>query len=389
MNRQTFLFLAAASLAASTFAAPLQAHVKKAGASRTIVTIETAGGPAAQAYNESLKRNLNLSGHFQVGPNGQIRVTGTPGGAVVAEGAGKKLTSTTAFSDPKGARMAARQLSDALVQAHTGKQGFATDRIAFINRKGADNAELYTCYPDGYDIRQLTSDGRAAVGPRWSPNKNEIFYTGFLQKTPLVYRINMQGQRSLLAQFKGLATGAAVSPDGRSYAIILSFQGNPELYVVDFATKRVSRMTNTAKASEASPCWSPDGKKIAYVSDQTRHPQIYVLDVTTRKSTRLTNAGGENTNPDWGPDGRLVWCTKRGGQNYVAVMDPAKGEASTRLVSEGGTWEHPSWAADGRHVVASRDRALFVLDTDPDAIHDAPVRLFANQGNWMNPAWCR
>ncbi len=387
MTRQVFLALAA-STAISVMAAPPTVVVKKAGAERTVVSVETSGGnAAAQAFNTSLKRNLSLTGYFQVGPNGQIRVTGTPGAGVVATGAGKQVTSQATFADAKAARMAARQFSDAIVQAYIGKKGFACDRIAFINRMGADNAELYTCYPDGYDIRQLTSDRRAAVGPRWAPNKEEIYYTGFLQRTPLVYHIDMAGRRNLLAQFKGLATGAAVSPNGADCAIILSHQGNPELYVINFATKRVKRMTKTQNASEASPCWSPDGRYIAYVSDTTRHPQIYLLDVATKQSRRITNAGGENTNPDWSLDGRLAWATKRGGLNYVAVMDPLKGESTARLVTEGGSWEHPSWAADGRHLIASRDKALFIIDTDPEG--DKPTQLFRNQGNWMNPAWAR
>ena len=387
MTRQVFLALAA-STAISVMAAPPTVVVKKAGAERTVVSVETSGGnAAAQAFNTSLKRNLSLTGYFQVGPNGQIRVTGTPGAGVVATGAGKQITSQATFADAKAARMAARQFTDAIVQAYTGKKGFACDRIAFINRMGADNAELYTCYPDGYDIRQLTSDRRAAVGPRWAPNKEEIYYTGFIQRTPLVYRIDMSGRRNLLAPFKGLATGAAVSPNGADCALILSHQGNPELYVLNFATKRMKRMTKTQNGSEASPCWSPDGRQIAYVSDTTRHPQIYLLDVATKQSRRITNAGGENTNPDWSPDGRLAWATKRGGLNYVAVMDPSKGESTARLVTDGGSWEHPSWAADGRHLIASRDKAMFIIDTDPEG--DKPVQIFRNQGNWMNPAWAR
>ena len=373
---------------ASAFAAAPTVHVSKEGASRVVVSIETAGGTSATAYRNSLQRNLERTGYFQVGPNGQIRVKGAPGGTVTAEGAGKQVSLSAAVTDDRSARMAARQMSDAIVKAHTGASGFAMERIAFVNRKGADNAELYMCYPDGFDIRQITSDGRAAVGPRWAPNKNDLYYTGFLQRTPLVYRLDVStGRRNLLAQFKGLATGAAVAPDGKSCAIVLSYQGNPELYVLDFATKRVTRMTRTPKASEASPCWSPDGRQIAYVSDETRHPQIYVVDVATKTTRRLTNQGSENTNPDWGADGALTWCTKRGGENYVAVMNPAQGEGTTRLVTKGGTWEHPSWAADGRHIVASCDQALFIVDTAPDG--DRPVRLFSNAGNWMNPAWCR
>jgi len=380
-------------ICAALFAAAVQAapnvHVVGVGKSRTVVSIETAPeAPSAKAFNDCLRRNLNLTGHFQVGPNGQIKISGTPGAGVTAVGNGKQLTFRGTFADDKGARMAARQFSDALVQAYTGQKGFAQERIAFAQRKGKDDGELYMCYPDGFDIRQLTADRHAVVGPRWAPNKNEILYTGFLQKTPLVYRIGTNGGRpQLLAQFKGLATGAAMAENGHTCAIILSFQGNPELYVVDFSSKQVNRMTRTVNASEASPCWSPDGRKIAYVSDSTRQPQIYLLDVASKRSTRLTNQGSQNTNPDWGPNGLLVYASKRGGQNVLVVMDPKKGEGSARVVTAPGSWEHPSWAVDGRHVVAERDKALFIVDTDPEG--DKPVQLFRNAGHWMNPAWCR
>ena len=72
---------------ATTFAAAPTVHVSKEGASRVVVSIETAGGVSAAAYNRSLQKNLELTGYFQVGPNGQIRVTGAPGGTVTATGA--------------------------------------------------------------------------------------------------------------------------------------------------------------------------------------------------------------------------------------------------------------------------------------------------------------
>ena len=79
---------------ATAFAAAPTVHVSKEGASRVVVSIETAGGVSAAAYNRSLQKNLELTGYFQVGPNGQIRVTGAPGGTVTATGAGKQVTSS-------------------------------------------------------------------------------------------------------------------------------------------------------------------------------------------------------------------------------------------------------------------------------------------------------
>ncbi len=258
--------------------------VTGAGAEKFTVAIKVSDAN----YAKCLKRNLERSGVFVVQDSGSITVSGAPGAAVKAEGRGKVVTSTAAVSDEKSARMAARKLSDAMCEAFAQQKGFACDPVAFVNRKGKDNAELCITYPDGYDIRQLTSDSRGLVGPRWK-DRNTLFYT-FLKSGPQVYEYDLANQRRKLRwSFKGLTTGAAVSPDGNRVAIILSFQGNPELYVID--GERYTRLTNTPNASEGQPSWSPDGKKIVYVSDETRHPQLYVKHAERERGSALVESG--------------------------------------------------------------------------------------------------
>jgi TolB protein len=339
---------------------------------------------ADKAFASSLKRNLELSGCFTVVRGGGIKVTGAPG-SIRAEGRGKAIAAE-AFSDDKSARMAARKLSDRMCEEYAKQKGFATDRIAFVSRKGKTVSELCVCYPDGYDIRQLTGKGRTVVGPRWKDD-NTIFYTGIINAGPQIWEFNTAtGQYKLRWSFKGLSTGATVSPDGNYVAIILSFQGNPELYVINLATKKWRRLTNTPLASEGQPAWSPDGRKIVYVSDETRRPHLYVIDVASGSKRRITSKGAQNVDPDWGPDGRIAYTTKRGG-SQVAVLDPAAGDASAKLITTPGNWEHPSWAKDNRHVVAGRDKALFVVDTAEDG--DKPRQIFHAAGNWITPTWSR
>ena len=380
------MFIGCLTAAIVSGAMALKVDVVKQGAVKVTVTLQVSGNPD---YLKCLKKNLELSGWFRIGPSGSITVTGAAGGAVTATGRGKSITSRESFSNPAGARMAGRRFADAIVEAFTdGGKGFATKRIAYVNRKGADNAELYMCYPDGWDMRQITSDGRAAIGPRWAANGHDLYYTGFLHEKQLSYRINVDtNARECLGFFKNGASGAVASPDGRSVAIILSYQGNPELYVMDLASRRIQRMTKTPAAAESSPCWSPDGRKIAYVSDQTRNPQIYICDVASRQSTRYTSKGRQNTHPDWAKNGRLCWSSLQAGQWCIMASEPNGGEASARMVTQPGTWQDPSWAADGRHLVASRDKAIFLVDTEPDG--DKPVQLFYNKGNWMNPAFSK
>ena len=356
---------------------------------KTSVSINVTGQSAA-AYAATLKRNLELTGCFVVRGDGAVKVTGAVGGSVTARGAGKVVTAPAPATDDKSARMAARRMSDAMCEAMSkdGQKGFACDRVIFVSRKTPRSSGLCMCYPDGQDVRELTRDGKAAVGPRWK-DANTVYYIGYLNGGQQIFEHNVEtGARRVAFNLKGISSPAAVSPDGTKVAIAASFQGNPELYVLSGG--RYTRLTNTKTASEGQPTWSPDGTKIAYVSDETRHPQIYVIDVATKEKRRVTSKGSQNVDPDWGADGRLTYITKRGGLSQVAVMDPKVGDASAKLVTSPGSWEHPAWARDGRHVVAGRDKALFVVDTvDKEKGGDEPRQMFKANGNWITPTLMR
>ena len=381
------LFAAAVLAGASLFAAaPATVVVAKEGAEKITVSVDVKGNAAFAAC---LKRNLAISGNFQlVSKGGAVQVADGAGGSVRAVYRGKAMTLPAVAADAKAARMDARRLADRMCEDFAQTKGFACDRIAFVLRRGKGVSELCTSYPDGADIRQLTSSGNTVVGPRWK-DANTLFYTGIQKGGPQVFEYNTAtGRNSLKWSFKGLTTGACVSPDGARVAIILSIHGNPELYVIDLAAGSWTRLTTTPNASEGQPSWSPDGRSIVYVSDETRRPNLYVIDVATRQKRRLTSQGLQNVDPDWGRDGRIAYVTKRAGGTQIAVVSPAEGDRAAQLIGKPGGWEHPSWSRDGRHVVAGCDQALWIVDTraqDPDD----PVRLFGNAGNWITPCWSK
>ena len=208
MTKNTALAILAVFTAASA-SAVIDVKVVKEGAEKIPVSIDVKGDPA---FAKSLKRNLELSGIFQARPgSAAVKVTGAVGASIRAEGRGKALTLPSSAGDAKSARMEARRLSDKMCETYAKQRGFACDPVAFVAKEGRAG-ELYTCYPDGYDIRRLTHDGKEAVGPRWR-DSNSLFYTGFLNAGPQIYELNTQnGTRRLRWRFKGLATGATVSP---------------------------------------------------------------------------------------------------------------------------------------------------------------------------------
>ena len=377
--------VAAACLSPLAGGAVTVVDVERTGAEKILVSVDVQG----TAFSRTLVRNLVLSGAFRVvkPEAAAVKVTGQAGVEVVASGRGKRLTLPSSAADDKAARMEARRFADTMTETYAAQKGFAATRIAFVCKKGKSE-ELCVGYADGADIRQLTQDGRASVGPRWK-NADTIYYTGYLNNAPQVFEIGAdEGRRRLAWGFGGLTTGATPSPDGKTVALILSKPfGNPELCTIDAANGSWSRLTTTRTANEGQPAWSPDGKKIVYVSDESRRQHLYVIDVASKTKRRLTSLGSQNVDPDWGRDGRIVYTARSGGSSRITVVDPAEGDKSAKAVTEPGNWEHPSWARDGRHVVAERDGVLFLVDTAADG--EKPVQLFAIQGKCITPSWFR
>ncbi len=374
--------------------------VKKSGANKDSVSFAgvKTGGVNSRFFIQTLQNDLKLSGWFDVassGRGGSVKLQG-----VVADAGGgmqsnlqvswpRKAFKLAKVSSGKNAiRAQAHKLADEMVRLIAGEKGIASTRVVFVNRRGRNNADVYMCDADGGSMMQLTKDNIAAVGPRWAPNGKDIFYTSFVKGYPAIYRlVNFGRQRRRLAPFKGLNTGAAVSPDGSRIALILSYQGNPELYILSVSSGRLSRMTKTSHSVEASPCWSPNGRSIVYVSDVSKAPHLYIVDVATRRSRRLTHRGAQNVNPDWNAKGQIVYASKASRGWQIATLDSRKGEGSMTYVTKTGGYEHPSWAADSRHIVccrnAGRSSVLYILDT----MGDPPVRLTKIAGNWMSPDW--
>ena len=247
--------------------------------------------------------------------------------------------------------------------------------------------ELYTCDTDGRGIKKLTSDRKVCVGPKWGPHGRRIYYTGFLKRYPDIYRIDLDSKRrDRIVSFPGLNTGAVVSPNGEHMAVILSRTGNPELYIMNVRSRKLTRLTYTRNASEASPSWSPDGNSLVYVSDSSGRPQLYLLNENQSQAVRLTRQGRENVSPDWGSDGRIVCASKVGGRYQIAVINPrTRAYKLLKQTADGADYEDPTWAPDNRHIICTRTSGhkskLYLLDT----LGDPSIPLFTLSGEWMAP----
>jgi len=344
-----------------------------------------------------LKNDLKNSGWFAIvaKPTATVQVDGAcieKSGKLVAScevrngSTGKRYFSRVFTKKSSEARQLAHQVSDAIVSAVKGVPGIASTKIVMISSNGGKK-DVAICGSDGKGIVQLTRDGAPCLSPTWGPNAQNIFYTSFYRGFPDVYKIELEtGRRSKVAAYPGINAGADISPNGKLMALTLSKDGNPELYIRNLSSGKLTRLTRTKNAAEASPTWSPDGRKIAFVSDSTGSPQVYTVDRSGGKPKRITFRGNENVSPDWGTDGRIAYSSRRSGRYHICILDP-KNRKEVQITSDYVDHEQPSWAPDARHIVYARTEgyrsAVYVLDT----MGDAQVRLTQFKGDWYSPDW--
>ena len=394
MERRLFLSGVAVSGAGAVFGQRVE--VRKSGKGPIGLSLErlvSDGSAEGQLFMKVLRADLLRSGYFEErSGTASVMLAGRVqrGQELRAEVqavqvADRRRLLGRAFSGPTSAtRALAHRVADAVVLAATGMPGMASARLALVgNRSG--HKELYVCDVDGANVRQVTKDRSIVVAPAWMPDGQQVLYTSYKGGYPNVYQT---GRRGALARFGGLNASAAVSPDGGSMALILSKDGNPELYVQDLGRGGLRRISSTRRANEASPCWSPDGSELAYVSDSAGRPHVYVVSLKGGAPRRISRSGTENVAPDWGRNGELVYCSRQGGRYRIVVANPRSG-VSRVLPLDGADYEDPSWTPDGRHVVVSRSvnyrSTIYLLDTQ----EARSIPLLKGSGDWFSPACTR
>jgi TolB protein len=250
-----------------------------------------------------------------------------------------------------------------------GLKGFFASKLVFISER-TGKKEVYVSDLFMGEVRQITHDNALALSPRWAPDGSRIIYTSFYKSGfPDIFQINMSSyQRDNFASFKGTNSGARFSPNGQSVAMVLSSEGNPEIYVGNAQGKMIRRITRT-DAVEASPCFSPDSSRIVYTCDSAGGPQLYVISANGGAPQRLvTGISGYCAEPDWSRDGKnsIAFTAKIGGSYQIAVYQMG-GKPATQVSKARFDAIEPSWLADGRHLIyTARDRStsvISILDT--------------------------
>jgi TolB protein len=291
----------------------------------------------------------------------QVQVTVTKGGAPVL----------SQIAQGTSTRNALLRAADLAVKATSGLKGFFASRLAFISER-TGKQEIYTGDLFFGEVKQITRDNAQAMSPRWSPDGGKVIYTSFYKSGfPDIFLLDLNSlQRTTFVSLKGTNMGARFSPTGGQVAMVLTGEGNPEIYVSNAQGRGIARRTRTS-AVEASPCFSPDGTRLVFTSDSAGGPQLYTMSAMGGAPQRLvTNLSRYCAEPDWskGDVNKIAFTAGMGKGFQIGVLD-LSGKTPTKIVSKAAMDAvEPSWLGDGRHLIytarAANSRSLYILDTE-------------------------
>jgi TolB protein len=185
----------------------------------------------------------------------------------------------------------------------------------------------------------------------------------------------------------------AVSPDGKTVAFASNRDGQWDLYMMELASGRVTRLTET-REYDGAPSWAPDGKWLAYetyVGDgENGNLEVSIRSITSDQAPiRLTEHPAADFSPSWSPGGRLLaFVSSREGKNEIWLADLDQTDSRFQKAGKMDAQEetHPAWSPDGSSlawIATTQDGLQNLVVWDLTKPGSSPVEM--GSAGW--PAW--
>lgn len=301
----------------------------------------------------------------------------------------KELISQKLVVPANKLRKAAHVISDIIYQKITGIAGAFDTKIAYITVRGEKSNQQYllrVADSDGWQPKTVLESHQPILSPSWSPDGSRLAYVSFEKKRSVVFTQDLKtGNRTLIAEFKGLNSAPAWSPDGKKIALTLSKDGNPEIYIYDIATADLRRLTHHA-AIDTEPSWAPDGKSLIFTSGRSGKPHIYQKSVAGGPTKKLTSSGTYNAGASFSPDGRKIVLITNQGNGFKVGIYSTK-DRIVRELTRSRQDESPSFAPNGDVIMYATQQdgqnVLATVSTDGQV-----QQILKYQGGAVRePAW--
>ena len=300
------------------------------------------------------------------------------------------LAITTPSSELE-ARRTGHRIADFIYEKLTGEPGFFATRLAFVRKDGALHS-LVVSDSDGQNTQIALRSKQPIISLAWSPDGTQLAYVSFEERggvsKPVVYvHALASGKRFIVANERGSNSAPAWSPDGKRLAVVLTRDGNSQVYLANADGSGLKRLTRSSDI-DTEPTFTPDGKFVYFTSNRGGSAQIYRVSVDGGDAQRVTFSGPFNARPQVSPDGKTMAFVARRDKHFrIGVMDLSTMQDT--LVSEGPKDDSPSFAPNSKWVIYSsrvgERNVLSAVSIDGKL----RTRLSADGSEIKGPAWGR
>jgi TolB protein len=187
------------------------------------------------------------------------------------------------------------------------------ERIVFQSERNEHNGHggLWVMELDSGEETPLLGDSSPELTPDWSPDGRFVAFTSERSGNIDLWAMPVFGSaliRLTTSSFRDV--WPRWSPDGRSILFFSRRDTNgerDELYVMDWDSREVERVTHNPTHHDFAPDWAPDGKRIVTgVSDSDSDRALVVYDRSGRLEHRFADGFHRVFQPTWSPDGRWI-----------------------------------------------------------------------------------
>ena len=257
------------------------------------------------------------------------------------------------------------------------------DFVSFFDFTDAGDYSVMAVNSKG-QARVLSKGWRAVAGLAWSPDSNEVWFSGSRASAnpPALYAVDLSGRERLLTQLPGSGVLLDVAGDGR-------------ILLANVDSRIGTRCMAPQQAEERDLGWldasfgsgiSDDGSAIilAELSDREgRNDAVYLRRTDGSPAVRL----GYCNRPALSPDGKLVVCVDANKSELVLLLT-GPGEPKT-LPNYGVRPETADWFPDGKRILFTgsevnsppRTYVQDVMEGQPKEVTPAGLRASAVSPN--------
>jgi TolB protein len=315
----------------------------------------------------------------------------------------KRALITQDYDLEGSARSIAHEFSHHAYKELTGKESIFRSKILFVSdRHGTRKKpvkELYLMDFDGGQKRRLTYHKGVVISPAISHDGSKVLYSLIKSGRSKKKNINLRvldlktNKNKLISNKKGINSGAVFMPDNESILLTLSHVGNAEIFIMNLATKKLTRMTKNY-SPDVDPSINKDASLMTFLSGRAGKPMIYTMDMESKKVKRISYVGKFNATPRFSPNGKQIAFSSWLDTRFDIFRIDANGSNLARLTKDFGSNEDPTYSNDGQFIAFSSQRVLsrskavqniYIMDNDGEIIGS----ITKNFGNCITPRWTK